>query len=260
MTKQKLHKNIRITKEKNMYKIIKNNTSTMASYESKKEAYNAILSILFEITKNVPANSIEMINAKGRLDFLIDGKLFAFYQIVEFDANADENDKNSDSCWYEERWYDSDLENALLYHEVPVTEKTMKLMREKCKHIFDDKSARNEMLEDKAFEIKEAIQKAKEDQSTAYMMIITKETDEYPEKSLNYFADRPWKGTYVKTLVGNTVEDFFEETDIEGLFYQLIDNRKGIRISHGSVDIDRIAEEISEYQKNNGGKSDDIDK
>ena len=80
-------------------------------------------------------------------------------------------------------------------------------------------------------------------------MIITKETDEYPEKSLNYFADRPWKGTYVKTLVGNTVEDFFEETDIEGLFYQLIDNRKGIRISHGSVDIDRIAEEISEYQK-----------
>lgn len=95
MTKQKQHKNIRITKEKNMYKIIKNNTFTMASYESKKEAYNAILSIFFEITKNVPANSIEMINAKGRLDFLIDGKLFGFYQIVEFDANADENDKNS---------------------------------------------------------------------------------------------------------------------------------------------------------------------
>ena len=243
-----------------MYKIIKNNTFTMASYKSKKEAYNAILSILFEITKNVPANSIEMINAKGRLDFLIDGKLFAFYQIIEFDANADENDKNSDRCWYEERWYDSDLEIALLYHEVPVTEKTMKLMREKCKHIFDDKSARNEMLEDKAFEIKEAIQKAKEDQSPAYTMIITKETSECPEKSLNYFADRPWKGTYVKTLVGNTAEDFFEETDIEGLFYQLIDNRKGIRISHGSVDIDRIAEEISEYQKNNGGKSDDINK
>lgn len=160
---QKQHKNIRITKEKNMFKIIKNNTSTMASYESKKEAYNAILSIFFEITKNVPANSIEMINTKGRLDFLIDGKLFGFYQIVEFDANADKNDKNSDSCWYEERWYDSDLENALLYHEVPVTENTMRLMREKCKHIFDDKSVRNEMLEDMAFEIKEAIQKAQED-------------------------------------------------------------------------------------------------
>ena len=50
------------------------------------------------------------------------------------------------------------------------------------------------------------------------MMIITKETDEYPEKSLNYFADRPWKGTYVKTLVGNTVEDFFEETISKGCF------------------------------------------
>ena len=60
MTKQTQHKNIRITKEKNMYKIIKNNTFTMASHESKKEAYNAILSIFFEITKNVPANSIEM--------------------------------------------------------------------------------------------------------------------------------------------------------------------------------------------------------
>lgn len=94
MTKQKQHKNIRITKEKNMYKIIKNNTFTMASYESKKEAYNAILSIFFEITKNAIANSIEMINAKDRFDFLIDGKLFAFYQIIEFDANADENDKN----------------------------------------------------------------------------------------------------------------------------------------------------------------------
>lgn len=50
-----------------------------------------------------------------------------------------------------------------MYHEVPVTENTMRLMREKCKHIFDDKSVRNEMLEDMAFEIKEAIQKAQED-------------------------------------------------------------------------------------------------
>lgn len=181
-----------------MFKIIKNNTSTMASYESKKEAYNAILSILFEITKNVPANSIEMINAKDRLDFLIDGKLFAFYQIIEFDANADENDKNSDSCWYEERWYDSDLENALLYHEVPVTENTMRLMREKCKHIFNDKSVRNEMLEDMAFEIKEAIQKAQEDQSPAYMMIITKKTAKYPKKIIKLFCSSAMEGDLCK--------------------------------------------------------------
>lgn len=51
MTKQKQHKNIRITKEKNMYKIIKNNTSMMASYESKKEAYNAILIIQMKMIK-----------------------------------------------------------------------------------------------------------------------------------------------------------------------------------------------------------------
>ena len=37
------------------------------------------------------------------------------------------------------------------------------------------------MLEDMAFEIKEAIQKAQEDQSPAYMMIITKETAKYPK-------------------------------------------------------------------------------
>ena len=60
MTKQKQHKNIRITKEKNMFKIIKNNTFTMASYESKKEAYNAILSIFFELTKNVDRKSTRL--------------------------------------------------------------------------------------------------------------------------------------------------------------------------------------------------------
>lgn len=54
MTKQKQHKNIRITKEKNMYKIIKNNTFTMASYESKKEAYNAIL------TRNIRNNTTKL--------------------------------------------------------------------------------------------------------------------------------------------------------------------------------------------------------
>lgn len=47
------------------------------------------------------------------------------------------------------------------------------------------------------------------------------------------------------------VEDFFEESDIEGLFYQLIDNRKGTRISYGSVDVDRLTEEISEYESRN---------
>ena len=83
------------------------------------------------------------------------------------------------------------------------------------------------------------------------MMVITEETDAYPFKSVSDFAVRPWEGTYVKTLFGNAVEDFFEESDIEGLFYQLIDNRKGTRISYGSVDVDRLTEEISEYESRN---------
>lgn len=161
-------------KQKEIDLALKNYKNTIKKAEDELRSHTKQLSLKYTLTeighehvsdflKECSENSIEMINTKGRLDFLIDGKLFGFYQIVEFDANADENDKNSDSCWYEERWYDSDLKNALLYHEVPVTENTMRLMREKCKHIFDDKSVRNEMLEDMAFEIKEAIQKAQED-------------------------------------------------------------------------------------------------
>ena len=104
------------------------------------------------------------------------------------------------------------------------------------------------MLADVACKIKESIQ---EDESPLYMMVITEETDAYPSKSLSDFAARPWEGIYVKTLFGNAVEDFFEESDIEGLFYQLMDNRKGTRISYGSVDVDRLTEEISEYESLN---------
>ena len=51
-----------------------------------------------------------------------------------------------------------------------------------------------------------------------------------------------------------------EVTEIKSNGRVCVNLLRAIRISHGSVDIDRIAEEISEYQKNNGGKSDDIDK
>lgn len=140
-------------KQKEIDLALKNYKNTIKKAEDELRSHTKQLSLKYTLTeighehvsdflKECSENSIEMINTKGRLDFLIDGKLFGFYQIVEFDANADENDKNSDSCWYEERWYDSDLKNALLYHEVPVTENTMRLMREKCKHIFDDKSVR----------------------------------------------------------------------------------------------------------------------
>lgn len=226
-----------------MFKLKKNNITLDQQYETRSEAETAILDQITAEAKIISDASVAIKNTNNGWDLFVNGKVRWFYQIFEVHADA-----VTDSCWYEERWYDSDLENALLYHEVPVTEKTMALMKENCEHLFDDKSARNEMLADVAYKIKESIQ---ENESPLYMMVITEETDAYPSKSLSDFAARPWEGTYVKTLFGNAVEDFFEESDIEGLFYQLIDNRKGTRISYGSVDVDRLTEEISEYESLN---------
>ena len=50
------------------------------------------------------------------------------------------------ACWYVERWMDEDLENALLAINVSPTKDNIRLLREECKHLFDDKSERNEML------------------------------------------------------------------------------------------------------------------
>lgn len=229
------------------YKISINNLVLEKNYATKTEAINAILDMAATEAKEIKNASVEIKNTTDGWDLLVNGRIRYFYQVRE--RNTDEQiNAGADSCWYEERLYDSDLKNALLYHDVPVTEKTMSLMKEKCEHIFDDKTSRNEMLADIAFEIKESIQ---EEQSPLYMMVITEETDEYPSKTLSDFAARPWEGTYVETIFGNSVEDFFEESDIEGLFYQLIDNRKGTRISYGSVDVDRLTEEITEYESLN---------
>lgn len=50
------------------------------------------------------------------------------------------------TCWYVERWMDEDLENALLAINVSPTKDNIRLLREECKHLFDDKSERNEMI------------------------------------------------------------------------------------------------------------------
>ena len=226
-----------------MFKLKKNNITLDQQNETRSEAETAILDQITAEAKKISDASVAIKNTKDGWDLFVNGRIRCFFRIVEVHADA-----TTDSCWYEERWYDSDLENALLYHEVPVTEKTMALMKERCEHLFDDKSARNEMLADVAYKIKKSMQ---EDQSPLYMMVITEETDAYPFKSVSDFAVRPWEGTYVKTLFGNAVEDFFEESDIEGLYYQLIDNRKGTRISYGTVDVDRLTEEISEYESRN---------
>lgn len=61
--------------------------------------------------------------------------------------------KGTSACWYQECWYDSDLESALEAKGIPVCEENIQKMREVCKGIFDDKSERNEMLKQMAEKI-----------------------------------------------------------------------------------------------------------
>lgn len=51
-----------------------------------------------------------------------------------------------DGCWYEERWYREDIENALAVAGISITEENITRLWMKVKKIFDDKSDRNEML------------------------------------------------------------------------------------------------------------------
>lgn len=60
---------------------------------------------------------------------------------------------NSKGPWYTENWYDEDLENILEDAQIPVTEENVQKLKGACKHIFDDKTIRNEMLMEKAREI-----------------------------------------------------------------------------------------------------------
>lgn len=55
--------------------------------------------------------------------------------------------------WCIELWYDEDLAAAMDSVGVPVTHENLSKMRKGCKGIFDDKSDRNEMLADKAYEL-----------------------------------------------------------------------------------------------------------
>ena len=59
----------------------------------------------------------------------------------------------SDEPWYVEKWFDEDLAAAMELAGVPVTYENLSKMRNGCKGIFDDKSVRNEMLVDKAYEL-----------------------------------------------------------------------------------------------------------
>ena len=52
--------------------------------------------------------------------------------------------------WITEEWFREDLEDALIDAGIPVNKKSVQLMLEEIRGIFDDKSKRNDMLRLKA--------------------------------------------------------------------------------------------------------------
>ena len=79
----------------------------------------------------------------------IDPCLFVVEMLFQIARDYYQQEKDK-SCWYEERWYEEDLEAALQYHDIPVTKQLVELMKKECMHLFDDKSDRNEMLQNVA--------------------------------------------------------------------------------------------------------------
>lgn len=59
----------------------------------------------------------------------------------------------SDTPVYTEAWYEEDFANALEIAGVPVTRENLDKMKVACEGIFSDKTERNEMLTEKAYEV-----------------------------------------------------------------------------------------------------------
>lgn len=59
----------------------------------------------------------------------------------------------SDEAWHVEKWHEEDLIAAMEKAGAHITRTNLDKMKDACKGIFDDKTARNEMLEDKAHEL-----------------------------------------------------------------------------------------------------------
>lgn len=55
--------------------------------------------------------------------------------------------------WTSEYWLEGDLISAIESNGIEATPKRIELMKEKCIDIFDDKSVRNEMLIDVAYDL-----------------------------------------------------------------------------------------------------------
>ena len=83
-----------------------------------------------------------------------------------------------------------------------------------------------------------------------YLLIVTEEDERYEngEVSLTFFADHPEEGKFNSIVEGDNVNELFKVNDIEGLFYQFYDAKNFEKIRYGSIDYDRIEEEIVEYE------------
>lgn len=63
----------------------------------------------------------------------------------------------SDEPWYVEKWNEEDLIAAMEKAKAHITRENLDKMKAACKDIFEDKTSRNEMLEDKARELFEEV-------------------------------------------------------------------------------------------------------
>lgn len=69
-------------------------------------------------------------------------------EIVQMLSESCAGHLDLETPWYTENWWKSDIENALREIGIPLTEVNVNKLETSCKHIFDDKSTRNEMLVD----------------------------------------------------------------------------------------------------------------
>ena len=73
----------------------------------------------------------------------------ALLRLCDRVEELESNSHKLSNVWYEEIWTNEDLINALEYRCIDPTEENVLKLRESCKGIFDDNSARNEMIDDK---------------------------------------------------------------------------------------------------------------
>lgn len=87
-----------------------------------------------------------------------------------------------------------------------------------------------------------------------YIMIVTSEDDRYDPLeaggvSLMFFANAPWEGLFYDVVHGDSAEELMDQGDFEGLFYQLYDTKSGERIGFGTICLDFLKENITEFER-----------